>query len=145
MNATDAYKRAGYSAKDDNVAKVCASKLLTKTNIKEKIQESLKEKSKRNEITADWVVAQLKKNYERCMQAIPVFDKSGEFTGEFRYEPNAANRALELLGKHVGMFTEKLEGKIEVDDKRPLKEATEEELKLMLAKVRSFKKKKSHE
>jgi phage terminase small subunit len=145
MNATQAYKRAGYGAKDDKVANICAIKLLGNTRVKEAIEKAIAEKKKRNEITADWVVAQLKKNYERCMQAIPVFDKSGEFTGEFRYEPNAANRALELLGKHVGMFTEKLEGKIEVDDKRPLKEATEEELKLMLAKVRSFKKKKSHE
>jgi len=110
MNATDAYKRAGYSAKDDNVAKVCASKLLTKTNIKEKIQESLKEKSKRNEITADWVVAQLKKNYERCMQAIPVFDKSGNPTGWFKcYEMlRLLQEKLWLLQKKLGLLREKL-------------------------------------
>lgn len=142
MNATQAYKRAGYAVKNDRVAAAAGLRMLRNVNIKERIEESLKEKSKRNEITADWVMAQLKENYERCMQAIPVFDKTGEFTGEFRYEPNAANRALELMGKHVGMFTDKVEGKIEVDDRRPLREATEEELKFMLEKLRSSKKKK---
>jgi len=43
MNATQAYKRAGYAVKNDNIAAVCASKLLTKANIKEQIDKAMEE------------------------------------------------------------------------------------------------------
>jgi len=50
-------------------------------------------------------------NYSRCMQANPVLDKYGEETGEFIYNPNGANKALELIGKHLGMWDKKVETK----------------------------------
>jgi len=43
MNATQAYKRAGHAVKDDNIAAVCANKLLTKANIKEQIDKAMEE------------------------------------------------------------------------------------------------------
>ena len=42
-NATDAYKKAGYKAKNDNVAAACAAKLLRKPKIQLRLQELAKE------------------------------------------------------------------------------------------------------
>jgi hypothetical protein len=41
------------------------------------------------------------------MQAEPVRDKDGNPTGEYRYDGAVANKALELLGRHLGMFADK--------------------------------------
>ena len=41
------------------------------------------------------------------MQKIQVFDKKGEPTGEWKFDSAGANRSLELLGRHLGMFTDK--------------------------------------
>jgi hypothetical protein len=39
----------------------------------------------------------------------PVLDSEGRPTGEYRYGGNVANRALELLGKELGMFIDRSE------------------------------------
>jgi hypothetical protein len=54
-----------------------------------------------------WVLERLRENVERSMQAKPVLDKEGQPTGEYRYEGAVANRALELLGKELGMFIDR--------------------------------------
>ena len=46
----------------------------------------------------------MKENVERCMTAMPVLDREGKHTGKYRYQNNLANKALELLGKALGMF-----------------------------------------
>jgi hypothetical protein len=51
-----------------------------------------------------WIIARLKSLVERCMQAEQVLDRKGEWTGEYKFEPATALKALELLGKHHGMF-----------------------------------------
>ena len=43
------------------------------------------------------------------MQAVAVRGNDGKATGEYRYEGSVANRALELLGKELGMFVERHE------------------------------------
>jgi hypothetical protein len=60
-----------------------------------------------------WVLDRLRENAERCMRAVPVIGIDGGPTGEYRFEPNAANRALELIGKELGMFVERHEIKTE--------------------------------
>lgn len=68
-----------------------------------------------------YVEEKLVENVERSMQAVEVLDNKGHPTGVWRYEGSIANRSLELLGKQVGMFSDKLEltgaegGPIEVD------------------------------
>ena len=57
----------------------------------------------------DWVVARLVETAERALQAVPVTDRKGEPTGEFTYQGSVALRALELLGRELGMFTDKKE------------------------------------
>ena len=36
-------------------------------------------------------------------------------TGEFKFEHSGANKSLELLGKHLGLFTDKIENKHTID------------------------------
>ena len=48
-------------------------------------------------------------NANRALQVEAVTDREGKPTGEYRYEGSVANRALELLGKEVGMFVDRIE------------------------------------
>ena len=43
------------------------------------------------------------------MQAVAVMDAEGNPIGEYRYNGAVANKSLELLGRHLGMFTDKQE------------------------------------
>ncbi|WP_447579921.1 terminase small subunit [Acinetobacter baumannii] len=56
LNATQAYIRAGSSAKNDNIAGVEAHKLLRNPKIEDAVAEAMNERSKRTEITADMVL-----------------------------------------------------------------------------------------
>lgn len=106
LNATQAAIRAGYSPK---TAKEQGAQNLTKLNIQEAISKAMQKREKRTEITQDYVLNGLKTVAERCLETKPVLDADGCFTGIFRFNASGANRAFELLGKHLGMFTEKFE------------------------------------
>lgn len=59
LNATKAYKRAGYSANSDEVAAVEGHKLLINPKISQRLQELMEERSRRTEITQDMVLREL--------------------------------------------------------------------------------------
>ena len=61
LNATQAYKRAGYSVKSDNAAGVEGLKLLRNPKIQIHIHERQLELQKRTEITQDKVLNELAK------------------------------------------------------------------------------------
>lgn len=100
-NATQAYLRAGYSK---NGAKQGAARLLTKVDVKEEVAKLERELREQNALTREWVIAKLQENVARAAQEYPVLDNKGKPTGEYRYEANAVNRGLELLGKAINMF-----------------------------------------
>ena len=104
FNASQAYIRAGYSK---NGAKVSACKLLTNTNLQFFLAGLIKKQEVKNEITVSEIIQKLKIIVNRCMQKIQVFNKKGEPTGEWKFDSAGANRSLELLGRHLGMFTDK--------------------------------------
>lgn len=106
LNATQAAIRAGYSAK---TADRIGPELLGKTWVAAAIAEGKARRSESLQISAEWVLQRLKDNADRAMQAEPVLDRHGEETGEYTYQGAVANRALELLGKHVGLFGDKVE------------------------------------
>ena len=103
LNATAAAIRAGYSEKTANEI---GSQNLVKLSIQKALAERLKERQQRTEITQDFVLTNLKEIVQRSMQ----------HEGADEYDPRAAAKALELLGKHLGMFTDKikLEGELTV-------------------------------
>ena len=111
LNGSAAARRAGYSAK--NADKI-ASELLGKTRVREAIAAAMEERSKRVEIDADYVLKNLLEIVERCMQRAPVFHKGEQVVDEegnsvWCFDGKNAIRALELLGKHKGMWVEKQE------------------------------------
>ena len=99
LNATQAAVRAKYSEK---TAGVIGLENLGKPLIQARLAELMKERAERVQIDADWVLRQAVKVHERCMQQEPVI-ANGEPTGEFRFEHSGANKALELIGKHVNV------------------------------------------
>jgi phage terminase small subunit len=127
LNATQAAIRAGYSKK---TAYSLGQRLLKKVEIIARVEELKKEIADKNKLSAEWVIEELKKVHQRCMQAEPVMKwdyekKQMVETGEYTFDSKGANRALELMGKHISMFTEKLEVKDTTDYASKLKAARE--------------------
>ena len=95
LNATQAAIRSGYSTK---TAKQQASRLLSKVDISAAIAEAVSQQSARAKFTADSVFTEL----------ASIANKNPDAAGtECKYSDK--NKALELLGKHLGMFTDKVE------------------------------------
>lgn len=135
LNATQAAIRAGYSP---DTAKEIGCENLTKPNIKAAVDKVLAERSRRTGVAADRVVAELAKiafaNAEdiidlesgkilscaerddlAAVQSVKV--KSGESFTEREVKLADKLKALDMLGRHLGMFKEKLElsGALEVE------------------------------
>lgn len=113
MNATQAYLRAGYKV-NENTARANASRLLTNANILTRIEELQAERAKKLDIDAEWVLKRLVQISDRCMQEEPVMaynydSKTLEPTGEYQFDSTGANKSTELIGKHLGMFKDKLD------------------------------------
>lgn len=101
LNATQAALRAGYCARTVNKT---GPANLVKIGIKEEIARLKAITSEKTGITVEYVVNNLKEVAERCMNASPVLDFDGNATGEWQFDAGGANRALQLLGMHVGAF-----------------------------------------
>lgn len=120
LNATQAAIRAGYSSR--NADKI-AFQLLGKTRVAEAIAAAKAERSARVSVSADYVVNNLVEIVERCMQRAPVLTMKGEQVVDdegrnvWRFDAKGANKSLELLGKHLGMFTDKIEADVKQDVK----------------------------
>ena len=101
MNATEAYKLAGYKVKNDNVAGPESSKLLRNPKVSQAIAkrkvENLAEKQKKQdkyEITQDWLISQLITTIEDARA-----DK----------QHNTVRNSLVDIGKLVGLYYDKKE------------------------------------
>ena len=98
LNATQASLRAGYSEK---TAQRIGSENLSKPLIQARVAELMQERTERVQIDADWVLKSAKQVFDRCMQQEDVTDREGGSTGEWKFEHSGANKALEIIGKHV--------------------------------------------
>lgn len=96
LNATRAYKAAYPKVKKDETAATAGGLLLRNVQVSAYIQEQMQERQNRVLVTQDQVL-------EGIMEI--AFAKKDE------YAPQVRLRALELLGKHLGMFS----GKDELD------------------------------
>lgn len=91
LNATQAAIRAGYSEK---TAEQQGYQLLQHPLVSLAVKEAMDKRAERTEITADWVLKGIKDLVQTCL------DKN-EFT--------TAMRGYELLGKHHGLFPNKMD------------------------------------
>jgi len=129
LNATQAAIRAGYKAK---TARQIAAENLSKLNIQSAIQEGMQKREQRTEITQDKVIEQLAKiAFLDIKDVVTWADKEGikirpseEVDGTVLTEVSETlseggwtkkvkmsdrMRALEMLGKHLGMFKENIQ------------------------------------
>jgi len=116
LNATQAAIRAGYSASS---ADVNGSRMLGNAKVARAIAEKIEKRSQATSLTAEYVVNSLMEVAERCLQRRPVmvFDPversmvqatDDEGNHIWQFDSQGANRSLELLGKHLGMYTDKI-------------------------------------
>lgn len=123
LNATQAAVRAGYSVK---TAYRQGADLLQKTSIREAIEKAQAKRARRVEVTQDYVLSNLVEVVERTMQRAPVLDRKGEqVTDEegravWTFDAKGANRALELLGKHLGIFADRVKAEVSGPDGGPV-------------------------
>jgi len=168
LNATRAYKAAYPNVKKDDTAAVNGNRLLRNAKVKEYLDERMREREKRTEITQDKVLEELAaiafsngSKYAKVIEET-VYDENGEvlldsdgnivkqkvvdlvLTDELSETDKKAIasikrgrngieistcdkvRALELLGKHLGMFKEKVEVSGNINN--PYEELTTEQL-----------------
>lgn len=129
LNATQAAIRAGYSPKTANEQ---GNRLLSNVSIQHEVQRRMAEQSKRTGVTADRVVRELAKvafldmtkvvdgqgrikenaseEDKSCIESIKYKSSSTDQGDSVEREVKVASKlkALELLGKHLGMFSDKL-------------------------------------
>lgn len=118
-NASKAAERSGYSAK---TAYSQGNRLLKNVEVLSRVRELQSEKTKRLIITQDWVVQQLVDVVKKSKEPEPVMEwdyeeKALVKTGEYTFDSKGATKALELLGKHLGMYVEKVEEKVDMQIK----------------------------
>lgn len=91
LNATQAAIRAGYSSK---TAEQMGYQLLQKTSVQKALREAIDKRSKRTGITQEKVIEEIGKI---------AFAKAHDYSdADLKYSNKL--KALELLGKHLGMF-----------------------------------------
>jgi phage terminase small subunit len=148
LNATQAAIRAGYTSKYANTN---ANKLLQNTTLAEYIQGLMDERSRRTLVTQDKVVnelaniafADISSFLKVKNNQVEVFDtdsiqhemlaaiaeiKEGNYGISIKLHDKL--KALELLGRHLGMFKDKVE--VTADVNNPFEGFTTEELKALI-------------
>ena len=130
LNATQAAIRAGYSAK---TADQQGSRMLANVKVQQAIAERMAERSKRTGVNQDRVVLELAKiafvrmtdvvdsngrirsdaapDDLSCIESIKYKESDNEYGGSVEREVKISSKlkALELLGKHLGMWNDKLD------------------------------------
>ena len=102
LNATQAAIRAGYSPKTANEQ---ASAMLAKPSIQAAVQAQRAKVSERTMRTVDDVMADIGRVRDNAMQIMTDPDTGGQVMLSHK----DALKALELEGKHLGAFTERIE------------------------------------
>lgn len=108
---TQAYIDAGFKSAGE-AARSNASRLITNDNVALAVDAGRDVLQIKAGVTQEYVLKRLVDNVERAMQAEAVLDDDGKAIGQYTYAGSVANGALTLLGKHLGMFTDKSELKV---------------------------------
>jgi len=113
VRPSQAYVSVGYS---ETGACQAASRLLRRVDVRARISEihtaALESAVERCALSRAWALESLQSVAQRCMQAEPAANSKGEKNGMYTFNAAGATRALELLGRQLGLFTERSETKI---------------------------------
>ena len=141
LNATRAYKAAYPRVRNDETAAVNGSKLLRNTKVAAYIEKRMQDRQKRTEITQDRVLQELAAiAFARTTDFVQIVNdrviltdtsklseiqiraiagiKKGKNGIELKL--NDKEKALELLGRHLGMFKDRVEVSHLKDEKKQL-------------------------
>ena len=115
-NATKSAIKAGYSEKS---AAQQGSKLANTKQILAEISRRQAKVSQKTDITAEYVLGAIKEAVDRGLMAVPVLDRqgnqvyieneNGETVAAYTFDSGAVLKGSELLGKYLGLFTEKVD------------------------------------
>lgn len=158
LNATRAYRVAYPNVKKDDTAAVNGSKLLRNTKVAKYIQERMQERQQRTEVTQDRVVQELAAiafakatDYVTIKShgsaAVVIIRSTDDLTEEqiraiagikegangIEIKLNDKEKALELLGRHLGMWNDKINVSGNIDTNNPFSGLTTEELKKLVS------------
>lgn len=131
LNATAAAKRASYSA---HTARQIASRLLATPHVQDAIQAAMQKRSRRTEVTQDRVIKELARlafsrmtdfatwtsdevifnasnevDHEDAACISEIVDTESEKSSSLRIKLHDKTKALELLGKHLKLFADRVE------------------------------------
>lgn len=130
LNATRAYRVAYPSVKRDETAAAAAARMLRNVKVQEYISERMQERQQRTEVTQDMVIKELaaigfsKATDYVAIKGGTVFIKDTDAMTEdqiraiagikegangIEVKLNDKEKALELLGRHLGMWNDKLD------------------------------------
>lgn len=114
-NATRAYKVAYPNVKSDGAVRACASKLLTKPNIKAYIDARLEEMSSAKVASAEEVMKYLTSVMRgECTEQIPLLIGEGiQKLADKDIGAKERLKAAELLGKRYGLFKDNVSLEVE--------------------------------
>lgn len=105
MNPTKAVLAAGYS---ETGAAVTANRLLKNPKVVRFLNYLGSRRNKKVDLTPEYVISRLQTIVDRCMEGKEIHDKNGALTGRWRMDTTGANKALELLGKHLVLFSDRV-------------------------------------
>lgn len=134
LNATRAYQVAYPTVKKEQTAAAAAARLLRNVNVAEYIAKRIEERRKRTEVTQDRVVQELaaiafaratdyveikakgpaamvmiKSTNELSVEQVRAIAGIKEGANGIEVKLNDKEKALELLGRHLGMWNDKLD------------------------------------
>lgn len=157
LNATRAYKVAYPNVKKDEVAAAASTRLLRNVKVAAYVQKRMDERAHRTEITQDMVLQELAKiGFADVTDFVTIEakgayctvkvkstdqmprDKLGAIAGikeganGIEVKLNDKGKALELIGRHLGMFRDKVELSGSVETTNPYAGLTTEELKKLI-------------
>lgn len=101
LNATRAYKAAYPNIKKDETAAAAGARLLKNPKVAKYLDKRMKDRQRRTEVTQDKVINELAK--------IAFIDLADPRVIQGIVRPADKNKSLELLGKHLSLFTDKME------------------------------------
>lgn len=150
LNATQAAIRAGYKEK---AAYRTGAENLRKPQIQEEIQKRMEDRQKRTEITQDMVLqelaaiafaratdyvsvmggmVQVKDTDQLSDSQIAAIAGIKETQNGIEVKLGSKEKTLELLGRHLGMWNDKINVEGQVEAKNPFADLTTEELKKLV-------------